>query len=118
MRTQTSLALFTLILSTAPAWACGTGDPTILLWILLAFAVGCCVFMLLALAPAFILAKRSRRPDRWGSFALGVLLAPLAAYQFGPLLPWDSLVSLVGLFALTSGAGVLPALVVRRVHPK
>ncbi len=118
MRKNLSIALVTLTLATTPAWACGIGDPTLLLWLLVAAVVAFRIFSLISLTPAFLLAAKSHHPDRWWGFLMGLGLAPYVAWNFGPMLPWDHHgMSLLGLLALTSGAGVLPGLALRRLRP-
>lgn len=117
MKTRTFFITTILALATTPAWACGGGDPTFLI-LLMALAMGGMLLLLgISLVPAFILAFRSRSRARWGAFALGSVLAGCTGMQFGPMLPWDSFfVALIGLWAMMSGAGVVPGLVLERLR--
>ena len=120
MREKTVLILTLSSLLATPAWACGTGaGGGIFLLILAGLLLAYVVFIPLCLAPALILAKRSKHQYRWAGFFLGLPLALYVSLYFGPYLPWvNPAFNLVSLFALTSGAAVLPGLFIQTFIPR
>jgi hypothetical protein len=119
VRQKTIVTLTLLALFSTPAWACGTGaGGGIFLLILAGLLLAYAIFIPLALAPAFILASKSKHQYRWLGFFLGLPLALFVSLNFGPYVPWvNPAVTLLSLFALTSGAAVTPGLLIQAFIP-
>ena len=112
MRQKTALAL--LGLSISPTLACGTGSGGMIYFLMFMVMYG----LPLSLIPAFVWAVTSKRADRWFGFFAGAALSFGGLWFAAPLLDWNYfVVSVASLFALMSGAGVAPALLLRYLQP-